>query len=104
MNYIKKYINFNNYEEEKEFIIDPLLRNCPDKFIKFLKKENVYDKFVKNLNITGWKNNVWLDQYHYCNGKILDEYISKSFRWSSTIEGHKFWYLVEEKWHNIIYL
>jgi hypothetical protein len=86
--------------KEKELLI---------KFIHFLKKNGVYQKYVINIQKLhslayraqfGKKVNVIeyiLDSLIYENGEFL---ISDAFQWSDTIEGHTFWKNIHTKWYN----
>jgi hypothetical protein len=64
-----------------------------EKFIKFLKKNNAYDKFrINYLN----------SEYLYCNDIILYNYLYESFSWSKTKEGFNYWNNLNNKWHKYI--
>jgi hypothetical protein len=96
--YLKKYINFNNYEEDSSNFFIP--KDCPQDFINFLKNENIYEKFINNLlnNNNQWKWNF----SKYCKDIKKQYYLSSSFRWYKTEEGDKFWRDINDKWRNLI--
>lgn len=82
-------------------------------FIRFLKKENYLDKYMKNLNS---KNGRALRYWYYqnddiCNFINLDldfcggyNLLNRAFRWNETEEGHSFWKNLNDKWKNILYV
>jgi hypothetical protein len=96
MNNLKKYIDFNNYEKERTDY--SILKNCSQRFINFLKKENIYEKFVDYLLKVDndWKKDVWKTDI-FCNVNEVD-YIMISFNWSKTNEGDNFWMSINDKW------
>jgi hypothetical protein len=69
-------------------------------FVKFLKKNGVYNIYIKNLSekrhdyITFHKNLIR-------NGSP-EELINLAFNWSSTKEGAHFWEVLHYSWNNII--
>lgn len=63
-----------------------------EKFIKFLKKERVYRKFVANKTVP----NIFLEKQDPYN------YFSVSFVWHDTSEGDYFWSDLNKKWLNIL--
>lgn len=87
--------------KEKELLI---------KFIHFLKKNGVYQKYVINaqqLNGLTYRRRVGkkvnvveyiLDSLIYENGEFL---ILDAFNWSDTIEGHTFWEKINTKWYDV---
>jgi hypothetical protein len=101
MNNLKKYIDFNNYEKER--INYPILKDCPQQFIDFLKNENVYEKFIDNLLKVSnhWKKNIWRTSI-FCDINKVD-YIFSGFKWSKTDDRYDFWKNINNKWKEIIY-
>ena len=66
------------------------------KFIRFLKEHDVYNSY-KSYAFS------WVDKVNICNS--LNEidpgtYISSSFCWCETVEGHNFWQGIHKKWLN----
>jgi hypothetical protein len=91
---IKNFIDFNDFETEKD---RKILSNCSEKFINFLKSEKVYEKFIKNLlEISdGWKEN-WITD-DLCDNNERD-YILSAFYWDHSDEGQSFWDKINNKW------
>ena len=90
---ITESVNFDDWDEEEFNEEDSLLTN--KEFVKFLKDNNVYDKFIYNL-----KNYISLDDY--CYKIYITNYILDSFTWNNTKEGHNFWYDIYNKWVNYL--
>ena len=78
--------------------IDNLTQKKMDKlkieFIRFLKNENIYIKFLRNFE----KRDNWNshfknmdDVFYSCAKHSVKNVIDKSFRWSDTLEGFSFW-------------
>ena len=75
-------------------------------FIRFLKREGAYHKFITNssLRTKYFDNNTTFydiinDDIKYSNGRNLINY---SFCWSETSEGDEFWRILDRKWRYII--
>ena len=81
-------------------------------FIRFLKREGVYHKFITNttskcgssLRIKHFDNNTTFhdiinDDIKYCKGQNIINY---SFYWSETSEGNEFWRILDRKWRYIM--
>jgi hypothetical protein len=99
MKYIINYINFNNYEEF--FTNDePLLNDCIYEFIEFLKMENVFKIFVKNLYQCNdmWKYRFWNNHNSLCKKDKKEKYLTNSFPWINTEEHYDFWEKINRKW------
>ena len=67
-----------------------------EKFIQFLKDNNAYDAFIKNLLNIG-----------YCKINSLftinpTYWISSAFFWNKTSEGHDYWKRIEQAWEIIL--
>lgn len=82
-------------------------------FIRFLKKEKCLDKYMKNLNSNNGYN---LREWYYktddiCNFINLDlnfyngyNLLNRAFKWDESDEGHYFWYDLNSKWKNIVFV
>jgi hypothetical protein len=99
--YLKKYIDFDNYEKENSNFL--VLKDCPQDFINFLKNKNIYEKFINNLlsfNNQQKKEN-W-KQCKFCKDVDKFFYILSSFYWHETEEGSDFWEDINNKWRKLI--
>lgn len=59
------------------------------KFEAFLKREGVYEKYMKNLLQQGGQ----IDAFEYPS-----EYVNAAFSWAGTDEGHSLWIDIDIKW------
>ena len=66
-------------------------------FIKFLKDNNAYDAFVKNLLIHGFTT---IDNLITTTNPDL--WISSAFFWTETAEEHDYWYSIDQAWKIIL--
>jgi len=119
MKYIKRLslkdktlnIDFNNWENIDDRNDD---FNIPDdfvddyyRFISFLNKNNVYDKFIDNLkNPILNKGFIWLERTDNYK-KFLTvlhptNWINYSFNWSKSKDGENFWLDLDVKWVNLL--
>ena len=62
-------------------------------FIRFLKEEDVYDLYVKNIGYKRFKD--YYAKGYIENPKLL---IKGDFTWCYTKEGGKFWNEIHKKW------
>lgn len=79
-------------------------------FINFLKKNNVYEKYI--LNLTNKSSIFYRELLNLPKTpdifisnlieKRPEELINLSFNWSSTKEGAHFWEVLHYSWNNII--
>lgn len=70
-----------------------------NKFIFFLKKNDIYDAYLYNLKkdkIT-YPNN-FIELYKYTNEAY---YVAKGFIWYNTKEGYEYWEIINNKWLNV---
>ena len=93
MSELYKYVDFDNVyidETVHETIYDsPLTDN---NFVKFLKDNNIYEKFMNNLVVPA---------NMLCNGGSQPHsYILSAFSWEDTREGHDFWSMWNGVWDN----
>ena len=98
MKYYKRVIKYNK-------IILPF-------FIRFLKKEHLLERYMKNLNSDNGYN---LRMWYYENSDVYyflfkDIYVNKgynllnrAFRWNETEEGQDFWRDLNYKWRKKLY-
>jgi hypothetical protein len=94
----KKYI----YEQNKNKFIDM--------FTKFLKEQNVYDKFFNSVNINFIRKA--LDDTFDITGNTKQElifdnllpigFIMDAFHWEETDEGYEYWSDINGEWENIV--
>jgi hypothetical protein len=83
-------INWNDWNiEEEDNKLDEILNK---KFVKFLKDNNAYDKFITNLNIVNKPIEI------FCDDSKKKSYINRSFIWFQTKEGFDFWENLNVKW------
>lgn len=67
-------------------------------FIKFLKYNNIYDRF--NYNIINFKSNNWNNSL--CDELYRYEYI-RSFNWFLCKEHHSYWNEIHYMWQKYIW-
>ena len=86
-----KYINFDDVDidETKSPLTDK-------KFVKFLKDNNIHDKFINNLSLAITNNDelykvFWQSIETFCDDLKRYKYISHAFSWDLTPEGSNFW-------------
>ena len=70
-------------------------------FVRFLKENNIYKRYIKNLE------NTEIAFYDLGKGKIYEhvgynEELSDVYDWEDSIEGFEFWSDIDEKWKNVI--
>ena len=76
-------------------------------FKKFLVREHVFNTFVKNIE---HKDNYFkrdfhfenLKQYFECEDLIAQDFLSYSFDWSNSLQGHNFWEKLDYKWRQLL--
>jgi len=102
---LSESINFNDWEDEEINEEDNSLLTNKD-FVKFLKDNGVYDKFIHNCKIavTNSLNFVktWKTIETFCIDIIKYRYIRDSFDWRKTKEGYNFWSKINEKWRGYL--
>lgn len=70
-------------------LLNILKNNVEDlNFLYFLLKNNLYEKFISNLN----KEKNIKHIYIWCKHTKNTYYISEAFNWNETNEGYDFWY------------
>jgi len=97
LKHLREYIDFDNYD------IDETDSQLTDKtFVKFLKDNNIHDKFIYNLQQFIHKRKKKGLSYtkisDFCNKTDNIDYILYSFSWSDTPEGADFWSGYNNKW------
>lgn len=91
------------YEQNKDKFIDM--------FTKFLKEQNVYDKFFNNVNIDFIRRalNNTLDitgntkQELVFNNLLPIGFVMDAFHWEETEEMHNFWSDINSEWEKIVH-
>ena len=67
-------------------------------FYRFLKQENVFHLFVKNISNKETRlysvNNI----KEYINNTNKRDLICYAFQWRATNEGHYFWFQINQRW------
>ena len=67
-------------------------------FIHFLKQNNIYETFVFYFNKReDIRNNICPKSRFFSETEHI-KYIDKAFSWSSTKEGHMFWFRMSTNW------
>jgi len=94
---MKKYIDFNDID------IDETESSLTDKeFVKFLKDNNIYDKFIydlqQDINMRKKKGHPYIEVNNFCNETDYLDYILGAFPWGNTPEGTDFWIRYNHKW------
>ncbi len=98
---MKRFENFNwEFDEEEE---GEELTNI--KFVKFLKVNGAYDKFIDNLN--NYDNHPmeykdWNSIDSFCDDISPQRYFIVSFKWKGTPEGYNYWSNLYKKWQSLI--
>ena len=70
-----------------------------ERFIKFLNEEMVYQRFRYNrLSAAKFK----IPESMRLKNFLFDEFLSGSFVWHETSEGHEFWNDISEKWDEVL--
>lgn len=78
-----------------------MFKNDPkDEFINFLNKHNALEKYIVNINSYGFRYKSINKICEFGNSNI-NQFINQ-FDWSRTIEGHKYWENLHDKWVNKI--
>ena len=68
-----------------------------EKFIKFLKKNRAYKKFINNLkNLNNDETTKDIDKYLPITGPHI--YIWAAFTWDKSPEGNNYWHNLTDKW------
>lgn len=85
---IMPYINLKNGLTQKQ--IEPIIKKyAPNhaifKFIEFLERCNIKEKYLKNAHLT--ENDLILMLLN----KSARDYLDSAFRWRTTIEGYGYW-------------
>lgn len=86
-------------------------REIVREFLLFLKKENVYEQYIKIIkiqrksefkNLENYINVLTINSLKECfrNNSNIGFLIDKSFHWAATKEGHDFWSALDTKWHD----
>jgi len=94
MKYIKKLnINFDDWDDinEKPF-------NGHNKFYNFLIKNKILNKYIYNYNKYKLNNNFLPDLNNFLNNSPQERFLTNSFLWRKTTEGHNFWSKKDDKW------
>ena len=89
-------INLDEYYEEEINEDDGL---SDKSFVKFLKNNYVYDKFINNINNTELNQHTfWKDIYNYCDRFEKESYILAAFNIDNSDEGRNFWININRLW------
>jgi len=97
MIYLKERVDFNDYDiDETE---SPL--TCKN-FVKFLKDNNIYDKFIyylqQDINMRKKISYPYIEINNFCDEVNVYQYIKTAFLWRSTPEGYDFWNYWDDRW------
>lgn len=67
---------------------------------KFLKENDLYDKWVYNLKKQHpISNKRWWNKMHsYIYSNNTKQAVDYAFCWSNTLEGHDFWSKINDRW------
>lgn len=92
---IMPYINLKNGLTQKQ--IEPIIKKyAPNhaifKFIEFLERCNIKEKYLKNAHLT--EN----DLIPMLLNKPAMNYLDSAFRWKCTIEGYEYWEITCNLW------
>lgn len=83
--YRNQHINFDNFDIEETEVPD-------EQFFKFLKRNDIYGKFLNNINNVGRKIKYFFERAD------KSAYVSSAFNWDRTPEGFKYWDDINRKW------
>lgn len=67
-------------------------------FYRFLKQENVFHLFVKNISNKETRLYCVNNIKEYFNDTSKRDLIFYAFQWSATNEGHDFWSQINQRW------
>ena len=67
-------------------------------FYRFLKQENVFHLFVKNISNKETRLYCVNDIKEYINDTNKRDLIYYAFQWRATYEGHDFWSQINQLW------
>ena len=67
-------------------------------FYRFLKQENVFHLFVKNISNKETRLYCVNDIKEYINDTNKRDLIYYAFKWRATNEGHDFWSQINQRW------
>ncbi len=98
---MKRFEDFNWEFDEEEFN-DELTNN---EFVKFLKDNGAYDKFIDILNgYDDYKmgHRDWNTISSLCDDSPPDSYIDESFYWEHTPDGYDYWNILDKKWKKMV--
>jgi len=103
MKYIKEFkdIDWDDFDIEED---DPNTHKDfegNEKFYKFLKDNNVLDRYMNNYD-PFYEGNGNISLFKFLNICMNKNYIFKAFLWSETYEKFGFWDNINSKWREII--
>jgi len=97
---LNESIDFNDWEEEEFNENDSPLTD--KEFVKFLKDNNIYDKFIYNCTDNKlnkfFEGTYWKSLETFCTDLDRKKYIIYSFDWRITKEKFGFWAKISDKW------
>ena len=102
MKYLKLFenIDFEDWDEIEINEEDDILTD--EDFVKFLKNNNVYDNFIKNLNNADANfKHYWKDINNFCENVVKTHYLFNSFNWANSPEGDLFWRNLNSVWTSL---
>lgn len=105
MKYLKLLEDFDFNEED--FLEDetPETEIPDEEFATFLKKNDCYDKFLKNFQIQLEEEKTPIHKFYNLNDYIKniprEEFLQFPFYWIDTSEGEDYWDNLEGEWMDI---
>ena len=72
-----------------------------DKFIEFLVKRELLEKFIKNTGMNDKAFNKYLKETSISD-YVINAYVISAFTWKYSPEGTLFWDEIDEKWRKEI--
>ena len=103
LRHLREYIDFNDIDTDETIENSPL---TDKEFVKFLKDNNIYWKFINNLYVAMRENKwgygtYWNSIETFCQDVNVHKYIARAFVWVKTPEGNDFWRYYNEKWEKL---
>ena len=104
LKHLMEYIDFSDIDTDETCHNSPL---TDKEFVKFLKDNDIYDRFMNNLywevkNQVYHYNKHWYSINTLCKDLPRSNYIGSSFSWKQSPEGYDFWLKYHNRWSDIV--
>lgn len=85
-------------EKSREFKKKKMRENIKKIFFSYLKEEGVFHEYIYYCS----HRTFHVDIYRFYNVKHANNFVSDSFVWANTREGHDFWANIHKNWLGVI--